>query len=108
MNGNGYSNHPPTIIETAFSVAINGPPLSVPPFLSLSLSRPGQRNPALAARLFSSFPLAGQGGQTYDLEIQRRRCEQVGVQEGGWRERRYMGYTEAGCFIQIEFVQLRE
>lgn len=73
-----------------------GPPLSVPPFLSLSLSRPGQRNPALAARLFSSFPLAGQGGQTYDLEIQRRRCEQVGVQEGGLEREEIYGLHGGG------------
>lgn len=74
VNGNGYSNHPPTIIETAFSVAINGPPSLSP---SLFLYFPTRAwNPAL----FSSFPLAGagrRGGQTYDLEIQRRRCEQV-------------------------------
>lgn len=56
VNGNGYSNHPPTIIETAFSVAINAPPFLSLSF-SLSLFRPTESGPLF---LFS-ISRAGQG-----------------------------------------------
>lgn len=95
VNGNGYSNHPPTIIETAFSVAINGPP-PLCPSLSLPFSvstRPTESGPRRAPLFLFSISRAGRANLWFgnSAETMRTgRCAGGGVGEGGdiWVTRR--------------------